>query len=156
MVTKHILLGLIFGASASVVSWIVGMVVNSILMKTDYYHKVSSLNFLEGKDWNKRIGLKYFKWTVKNTPFKVFNPGLTIKSKHTDLNELRRQMTFSEISHLIGFLFVLIIAICYSVVTSLPFGLAMIIPNVLLNLYPSLLQQENKRRIDQLIKRYKL
>jgi len=27
------------------------------------------------------------------------------------------------------------------------------IPNILMNLYPSLLQQENKRRIDRLIKR---
>lgn len=31
----------------------------------------------------------------------------------------------------------------------------MMIPNTLMNLYPSLLQQENKRRIDTLIKREK-
>ena len=72
------------------------------------------------------------------------------------MNELRNQMTFSEISHLIGFIFVTFVAIYYGIMVSLVFGIVMIIPNVLLNLYPSLMQQENKRRIDRLITRYNL
>lgn len=65
-------------------------------------------------------------------------------------------MTLAEISHLIGFLFVSSFAIYKSFSVSLAFGLAIMIPNILMNLYPSLLQQENKRRIDKLINIHKI
>jgi len=54
---------------------------------------------------NKRIGLGVFKWIVKNTFFKYFNQKLKLKNKieMTYLNGLRKEMTFTEISHLIGF-----------------------------------------------------
>jgi len=68
------------------------------------------------------------------------------------LTELRKEMTFSEISHLIGFGFVTIFALAKFINGTYLFGLIIMIVNVLLNLYPSLLQQENKRRIDRLIK----
>ncbi|MBX2873038.1 MAG: hypothetical protein KTR30_13080, partial [Saprospiraceae bacterium] len=78
-----------------------------------------------------------------------------VANRKTDLSEIRYQMTLSEISHLIGFVFVTVFAIQKSFAVSLVFGLTMMIPNVFMNLYPSLLQQENKRRIDQLVKRQK-
>jgi hypothetical protein len=104
---------------------------------------------------NKIIGIKYFKWIVKNTFFKFFNQNIKVDNKKTDLAVIRNEMTFSEISHLIGFVFVTIFAVYKSFSVSIVFGLAMMIGNLLMNLYPSLLQQENKRRIDQLIKRQK-
>jgi hypothetical protein len=155
MIANHLLLGFLFGLSVSVVSWIVGMVLNSILVKTEYYDKLSNLNFITSKTVNERIGIQYMKWIVKNTFFKFFNPGLKIISKKTDLTALRYQMTLAEISHLIGFAFVTIVAIYQSFAVSLIFGVAIMMANTLLNLYPSLLQQENKRRIDRLIKRQK-
>ncbi|XZE19924.1 hypothetical protein SH449x_005254 [Pirellulaceae bacterium SH449] len=60
---------------------------------------------------------------------------------------LRLQMTIAEISHWIGFLFVAAFAVYQSYNISLIFGLAMMIPNA----YPSLLQQENKRRLDKIM-----
>ncbi len=153
MTTKHIILGLSFGASTSIISWIVGMILNALLMKTEYYSKLSNLNFINSKALNKKIGIHYFKWIVKNTFFKFFNQAIKVDSKSTDLVEIRRQMTLSEISHLLGFGVVALVAIFQSVNVSLIFGLAMMIPNILLNLYPSLLQQENKRRIDRVINR---
>lgn len=155
MITKHLVLGFVFGVSMSVISWIVGMILNSLLMKTEYYKKLSNLNFVTSKVWNKRLGIKYFKWMVKNTFFKFFNQAIKVPNRNTDLTEIRYQMTLSEISHLIGFAFVMLVAIYQSFRVSLVFGLMMMIGNVLLNLYPSLLQQENKRRIDQLLKRQK-
>jgi hypothetical protein len=124
-------------------------------MKTAYYQKVSNLNFITSKRWNKRIGIKYFKWIVKNTFFKFFNQKIKIKDQKTDLTVLRNEMTLSEISHLIGFIFVMLVAIYQSFAVNILFGVIMMIPNVLMNLYPSLLQQENKRRIDRLIRRQK-
>lgn len=131
------------------------MILNSLLMKTEYYQKLSNLNFIKSKTWNERIGIKYFKWIVKNTFFKFFNQSIKVKNKKTDLTDIRNEMTLSEISHLIGFAFVVIVALYQSVNVSIVFGLTMIIPNILLNLYPSLLQQENKRRIDKVISRQK-
>ncbi|MBP1838871.1 hypothetical protein [Formosa algae] len=153
MILKHIILGFIFGISMSFISWIVGMIINSILMKTAYYKKLSNLNFIKSKSLNKNIGIKYFKWIVKNTFFKFFNQKIKLENRNTDLTVIRNEMTISEISHLIGFIFVTIFAIYKSIDVGILFGLIMMIPNVLMNLYPLLLQQENKRRIDKMMKR---
>ena len=63
---------LTFGISISFISWIVGMIMNSILVKTEYYKKISNLNFIASKTLNKNIGIEYFKWIVKNTFFQIF------------------------------------------------------------------------------------
>ena len=137
----------------SLISWVVGMILNSILMKTVYYDKLSNLNFIRSKDLYNKIGLKPFKWIVKNTFFKFFNQKIKVENQNDDLNEIRKEMTFSEISHLIGFTFVTIFAFYKIFSVGLIFGLTMMIPNTLMNLYPSLLQQQNKRRIDSLIRK---
>jgi len=144
---------LTFGISISVISWIVGMILNGILVKTEYYKKISNLNFIESKTLNRNIGIEYFKWIVKNTFFKFFNQKIKLENKKTALTEVRREMTIAEISHLIGFIFVTFIAIYKSVSHNYLFGLTIMVVNILMNLYPSLLQQQNKRRIDKLIKR---
>jgi hypothetical protein len=153
---KHLILGFIFGMSMSLISWMVGMILNTILMKTAYYDKLSNLNFIRSKNLNKKIGLKPFKWIVKNTFFKFYNQKIKVENPNDDLTEIRKEMTFSEISHLIGFAFVTIFALYKIFSVGLTFGITMMIPNTLMNLYPSLLQQENKRRIDILIRRKKL
>jgi hypothetical protein len=144
---------LTFGISVSFISWIVGMILNSILVKTEYYEKLSNLNFIVSKDTNKKIGIGYFKWVVKNTFFKFFNQKIKLGNKKVELTEIRKEMTLAEISHLIGFIFVTFFAVYKSFTHNLLFGLIIMIVNTLMNLYPSLLQQENKRRIDKLIKR---
>lgn len=153
---KHILLGLTFGTSISVVSWMIGIIFNAIFGKTKFYKKLSNLNFIKSKSLNKNIGMNYFKWVVKNTFFKFFNQKIKLENKNNDLKNIRNEMTLAEISHLVGFIFVALFAIYYSFRVSLTYGLPMMIPNILLNLYPSLLQQENKRKIDKLINKQTL
>lgn len=63
-------------------------------------------------------------------------------------------MTISEIDHLIGFVFVTIFALVKFYYLDFLFGLTIMMVNILMNLYPSLLQQQNKRRIDRSIKRF--
>ncbi len=152
---KNIILGLTFGTSISVISWMIGIIFNAVFGKTEFYKKLSNLNFIESKSLNKNIGMGYFKWIVKNTFFKFFNQKIKLENKNIDLKNIRNEMTLAEISHLIGFIFVAIFAIYYSFRVSLAYGLAIIIPNTFLNLYPSLLQQQNKRKIDKLITRQK-
>ena len=114
---------------------------------------MSNLNFIESKIFNRIIGINYFKWIVKNTFFKYFNQKIKMGSGNINLHELKNEMTLAEISHLIGFLFVSVFAIFYCFKISLAYGVSIMIPNIFLNLYPSLLQQENKRRIGKLIAR---
>ena len=144
---------IIFGISISFISWMVGMTINSIVVKTEYYKKISNLNFITSKTLNKNIGIEYFKWIVKNTFFKFFNQKIKLKDNKVGLSEIRKEMTIAEIGHLIGFIFVTFFAIYKSFSHNLLFGLVIMIVNVLMNLYPALLQQENKRRIDKLIRR---
>ena len=144
---------LIFGILISFISWIVGMILNSFFLKTEYYQKLSNLNFISNKKFNKYIGINYFKWIVKNTFFKFFNQKINLKDKKVELSEIRKEMTMAEISHLIGFIFVTFFAIYKSFTHNFLFGFIIMLANVLMNLYPSLLQQENKRRIDKLINR---
>ena len=61
-------------------------------------------------------------------------------------------MTFSEISHLIGFVFVSFFAVYQLAKGAFLFALIITLVNIFMNMYPSLLQQENKRRIDRLLK----
>ncbi|WP_229239843.1 glycosyl-4,4'-diaponeurosporenoate acyltransferase CrtO family protein [Echinicola soli] len=129
------------------------MIFNNILVKTEFYNSLSHLNFIENKTLNKYIGLFYFKWVVNNTFFKFFNQKIKIRNKNTVLADIRREMTIAEISHLIGFVFVTFIALYKSISVNPLFGLTIMFVNVFLNLYPSLLQQENKRRLDKLMKR---
>lgn len=62
-------------------------------------------------------------------------------------------MTLAEVSHLIGFISMVVVAVYMSFSKGIVFGISIMIANILMNLYPSLLQQENKRRIDRLIKK---
>lgn len=153
MTIKTILLGLTFGTSISVVSWMIGIIFNAIFSKAAFFKKLSNLNFIKSNSVNKSIGIHYFKWIVKNTFLKFFNQKIKLESKNFDINNIRYEMTLAEISHLVGFIFVAFFAIYFSFKVSLIYGLTIMIPNAFLNLYPSLLQQENKRRIDKLIDR---
>jgi len=132
------------------------MIINSIIVKTKYYEKLSNLNFIKSKTINKNIGIKFFKWIVKNTFFKFFNQSIKVENRKTELTQIRKEMTIAEISHLIGFVFVMFFAIYKSITHNFLFGFIIMIVNTLMNLYPSLLQQENKRRIDKLIERKKV
>ena len=134
----------------------VGMAINALLKKTEFYNnKLSNLNFIKSEKLNKWIGVGIVKWIVKNTPFKYFNQKIKLRNKieKAELHVFRKEMTSSEIDHLIGFAFVTIFALVKFFKTEFLFGLTIMIVNILMNLYPSLLQQQNKRRIDKLLRR---
>jgi len=152
MTYKH----LSFSIAITFISFIIGMIINNILKKTEIYNnKLSNINFIKSERLNKLIGVAIVKWIVINTPFKYFNQKFKLRNKikKTGLVKMRAEMTSSEIDHLIGFIFVAIFALVKFYKTELLFGLTIMIVNILMNLNPSLLQQQNKRRIDRLIKK---
>jgi hypothetical protein len=61
-------------------------------------------------------------------------------------------MTYSEISHLIAFIFILGIIIMKLWKGQFIYAIILLDFNIVFNLYPSLLQQHNKKRIDKLLK----
>lgn len=147
---------LTFSISITVISWLVGMAVNYLLRQSESYNRaVSNLNFIRSKTVNRMIGTGLFKWVVKNTIFKYLNQKLTLsaKTEKEDLLKLRSEMTTSELDHLIGFAFVSFFAAAKILSGLYLFAVIITFINTLLNLYPSILQQENKRRIDLLLKR---
>lgn len=146
-----------FSIAITFISFIVGMAVNAILKKTKFYNnRLSKLNLIKSEKLNKCLGVDIVKWVVKNTPFKYFNQKLKLRNKIeiADLHILRVEMTSSEIDHLIGFVFVMFFVLMKFYKTEWLFGLTILIVNILMNLSPSLLQQQNKRRIDKLIKNF--
>ncbi len=143
-----------FSIAITFISWIIGMLLGSILKKTEYFKKLSNLNLIKSKTINKKIGLGIIKWIVTHTFLKFFNPmKLKKKIEISDLYELREEMTSAEINHLIGFIFVIIFLVIKLINGDFWFALIFMIVNILTNLYPVLLQQENKRRVDRLIKK---
>jgi hypothetical protein len=152
MTLKHVTLGFVSGISFSLISWMIGIIFNSLFSKRQFYKRFSDLNFVESDVFNRIIGLNQFCWIIKNTFFKFFNQKIRISNRNTNLDDLKKVMTLAEISHLVGFIFVTIFSIYYSIKVSILYGATMMVPNIFLNLYPSLLQQKNKRRINRLIK----
>ena len=89
--------------------------------------------------------------------FKFLNQKIKIERKIniTDLKNIRNEMTKSEIDHLFAFVFVLIFITILYFKQNYLFATVMLLVNIAMNLYPSLLQQQNKRRIDKLIFKFK-
>jgi uncharacterized protein YacL len=149
MITYYI----VYSIAITFLSWIVGLIFGAIIKKTKLFDKLSHLNFIKSKNVNKKIGLGFIKWIVTHTFFKFFNPmKLKNKIEINDLYALRKEMTSAEINHLIGFIVVIIFSMLKFLNGEFLFALIFLIVNILMNLYPSLLQQDNKRRIDRLIK----
>lgn len=145
-----------FSISITILSWMIGLIVNEIIKNKSFYSKISNFNFIENKATNKLIGVGLVKWVIKNTFFKYFNQKIKLKGK-IQINQLllvRKEMTIAEIGHLVGFACVAIFALVMLVKGKYLLALIMMLVNVVMNLHPSLLQQENKRRIDRLIKIY--
>lgn len=129
------------------------MVINAILVNTRIYKHISHLTFIKSDAINQNIGIERFAWIIKNTFFKYFNQKIKFEAIKIEFLAIRKEMTIAEVSHLIAFVFVCFFAIYYGSTISIPYGLMILIVNIFMNLYPSLLQQKNKRRIDGLIKR---
>ena len=141
-----------YAISVNFLSWAIGEFVNSKINKQSWYRKFSELNFIKSERVRKLIGLDLFKKTLTTTVLNRFNPRLKLDQSKTtaDLKHLRAEMTNAEISHLIAFLLTLLSSLIVFYFNQL-FGFLIFSLNIPMNLYPSLLQQKNKERIDRLL-----
>jgi len=137
-------------------SWIFGMLLYLPIRNTSFHDRaLCNLNFIQSEELQNRIGLEAFKWVVKNTFFKLFNPKLNLqrnsRNQEHDLKHLRVEMVSAELSHLIAFILICIVSVLVGLIQSIWFGFTLLVVNILMNLYPVLLQQRNKRRIDRFL-----
>lgn len=143
-----------FSISIVFISFIVGMILTALIRKTAFYqHQLSNLNLIKSDLLNTLIGVGIIKWIVKNTFFKFLNPTLKIvrRMNRNDLINMRAAMTKAEIDHLFAFVFVLFFIFLAIVQQNYAQASILLLVNILMNLCPSLLQQQNKRRIDKLL-----
>ncbi len=146
-------------ASISIVftSAVIGLLIDTVIRKKQWYTIFENINFISNGFINKVIGVNAFKYILVNSFWAKANPNLLIKEKpgYDSLVRLRKDMTNAEISHLIGFIFVMIL-ITISIKTKFHEGIIfpLFIANIIFHIYPVLVQQYNKRRIDKLLRKY--
>jgi len=135
------------------VSWTVGLLINNSIKNRAFYSKISNLFFIKSNSTNKFLGLNAFGWIIKNSFFKVFNQKLNLKKRTTrkDLQCIRNEMVYAEIGHIIGFIFILVIILLKLWNGQCTYALILFGFNIIFNLYPTLLQQQNKKRIDGIL-----
>lgn len=132
-------------------SFMVGMMLNALIKKSKLYVKFSNFNFIKSDVVNQIIGIGVFKWMIKNTFIKFFNQKIKINKEMnvSDLKNIRDEMTKAEVEHLLGFGFVVLIILVLIFKQNFLFAGILFIANIIANLYPSLLQQWNKRILDK-------
>ena len=146
-----------FSISIVFISFIVGMIITALLRKSIFYNeRLSHLNFIKNEITNKFIGVGIVKWIVKNTFCKFLNDKIKCDRKMniSEMKRIRNEMTKSEVDHLFAFIFVLIFIFIILFKQKYLLALVMLFVNTVMNLYPSLLQQQNKRRIDKIISKF--
>jgi len=153
MILANILNAIIIAFGFSVV----GLLLNFPIRNMAFYNKLSRFNFVKGKKVNKNIGVLYFRQMLITSFWRHFNPKIKVTEKptHEELLNLRKEIIYAEISHLIAFVGVLVFAgITYSS-KHYSFIIALLISNILFHFYPALVQQYNKRRLDIVLTRIK-
>lgn len=126
-----------------------------ILKSVISLNKLPKHTFIRSEKLNRLLGVGVCRWILANSFIKYFNPRLRISMNKPNLNELielSKAMSYAEAVHLIGFIFV-IVAVLMNIINAEPQAMIwpLLVVNILVNLYPALVQQLNKRRIDKLI-----
>lgn len=145
-----------FSISLAFTFAIFGLLINNAIKHRPFYRNLSAFNFIANHSVNKYLGIIYFKKILATTFWKKFNPTLNIgkTSNRAALIALRNEMTYAEISHIIAFLLILIfIPVIYAFQFYKGIITPLFIANIIFHLYPAMVQQYNKRRLDKIIVR---
>lgn len=134
-------------------SFVVGVVVDPVLRRVTNYDWLSTRYLFAKQKTYERLGVMWFRRFLLVTPLGSFNRDIHI-TKERDLETLkatRDHMATAEMSHWVGFAFMLGMTPIAWVNRGSTVGTSYLVFNLLGNVYPCLLQQYNKRRIERLI-----
>lgn len=136
---------------------VVGLLINNLIKNRDFYKRLSNFNFVRGEKANRYLGVLFFRQILVKSFWRHLNPTLKLTERldREKLQSLRNEMTYAEISHLFAFLLVAALAVASKVCHYREQGIpALIVANIVFHLYPALVQQYNKRRIDKVRQRF--
>ena len=136
---------------------LLGLLINNLIKNKPFYKNVSHLNFIKSDAANRYLGVLIFRKIVINSFWRHFNPALKITERpnRNKLLMLRNEMTHAEISHLIAFIFAIITILLIKNKNHLynDAFIPIIVFSVIFHVYPPLVQQYTKRRLDKIIDR---
>ncbi|MEL7059329.1 MAG: hypothetical protein AAGN46_04790 [Acidobacteriota bacterium] len=136
-------------------SFVVGVLVDPILRRAKPYGSLSSRYLFKTSETYEKLGVLWFRRLLRITPFGSFNPNIRFTTTR-DLNTLRSirsHMATAEMSHWVGFVFMLGMTVVAWWSRGALVGLSYVTLNIVGNLYPCMLQQYNKRRLQHLIEK---
>ncbi|MAG93848.1 MAG: hypothetical protein CMJ48_08885 [Planctomycetaceae bacterium] len=138
------------------VSWMIGHAPALVLQRVLPINTRWQVNLVANAKLNTLLGVGVCKRVLARSFIQYFNRRLRIPCRRPELSELvkvRDAMTYAEIVHVVGFAYVVGIAVM-NVINEEHQGMTTPIcaVNVVANLYPALVQQMNKRRIDRAIR----
>lgn len=136
---------------------VIGLLINNGIKHKPFYTTLTRFNFVESEKANRFMGVFALRYIILNSFWGKFNPALKVREKNREtLLLLRNEMTYAEISHLICFILLLILLpVLYITKYRIDAIIPLFICNIIFHLYPPLLQQYNKRRLDKVIARMK-
>ena len=139
--------------AAMFLSFIVGMAVNALLRRLEIYERLSNLRLFSDPKSFENIGVLWYRKILLATPLRYFNPNIRFSSNRSKetLDSIRVHMANAEVSHWVGFFAMLPVMVAAWWYRGSTVGLAYLVLNVLGNLYPCLLQQYNKNRLNKVI-----
>lgn len=137
-------------------SYGLGVLLTEVIKLVGMYSWFDNRNFISDI-WTKRLGVLILGWLIRHSFMGKFNPQLFYKGKAKveALEQLKSNMTYAEVNHLMGFILLLLFSI-FSLFYQyeLWYVFFLLSVNIVFNLYLVFLQQYNKRRINKLLDRY--
>jgi hypothetical protein len=149
---EHLVYRLVISFLLAFYSGLPGLWIAEVLMKkeTGLFYAIKNFELTKKADIYKFLGIGFFVYCIKNTFFRRFNTKIRITKRPTimEVNDLLNELTVSEICHLLGFTFVLVIQMIILTVSGL-YDLLLFssLFNLIFNVYPVLLQERNKLRL---------
>ncbi|MBK7895077.1 MAG: hypothetical protein IPJ90_09390 [Anaerolineaceae bacterium] len=134
-------------------SFVMGVIADPILRRMTNYEWWSTRYLFKDSKTYEKIGILWFQRFLKVTPLGSFNGNIHFTQKRdlATLRAIREQMATAEMSHWVGFIVMLGLTVLAWFYRGAVVGLVYVAFNVLGNVYPSLLQQYNKRRLNRVI-----
>lgn len=134
-------------------SFLAGVFADSMLRRMPSYGWLSSQYLFANPKTYERLGVLWFRRFLLATPLRLFNTSICF-NKRSDLEllkKIRGHIASAEMGHWVGFVTMLGLMFVAWWNYGLKVGLGYLVLNVVGNLYPCLLQQYNKRRLDRVI-----
>ena len=134
-------------------SFVVGVMVDPILRRMAPYESLSRRYLFSDSKTYESLGVLRYRDFLLATPFGSFNRDIHFSTSRDlkTLERIRDHMATAEMSHWVGFIAMLIVNGIAWWYRGPVLGLAYLSMNLLGNIYPCLLQQYNKRRLERLI-----